>query len=58
MFVCFFSVAAVSCANEGHIERQREREATPSKEKVERGAVRCLEPGGEAGELLDKICFE
>ena len=53
----FFAVAVVCYANEGYIERQRERQPQcQSKEKGERGAVGCLEPprGGEAGQLLDK----
>ena len=57
VFYClfFFAVAVVCYANEGYIERQRETEATVSEqEKGESGGVGCL----EAGELLDKTCFE
>lgn len=41
-------------------DRGRERRQYQSKEKGESGGVGCLEPprGGEAGELLDKTCFE
>lgn len=53
--VCFFAAAVVCYANEGYIERQRGTEATVSEqEKGESGGVGCL----EAGELLEKTCFE